>query len=409
MKIKRYSLGLIILFSLIIFLTVFTFLMVNKSQVTTTKAEKIGFPIIEIVTDDNSPITSKDKYKSGKLSFENYTVNCKIRGRGNSSWVFPKKPYIVKFNHEISFLGMPEDDKWVFLANATDNTALRNAYATYLAKNVFDRQSWVPDYRFISLYINGKYEGLYQVYEKISMKKSKMNLPKGSYIVVSNTRESKTWNFRTKICNNGFSIYDPQNESERNALQIQEAINNLEKAIYSESKEWKNMIDMDSWIDWYWINEFTTNRDARLKDSCYFYFDSSDNKIHMGPSWDFDISCGNNSYDGCSTPDTFWVKTKGNWFSKLFEDQEFAEKVEQRYHEVHDNLQTSLIWLKAQTESNEMNRSKKYDDRVWRTIGHYQWPHATGWQYRKTYQQECEYLINWVNIRLKWIDSQFNK
>ena len=85
MKIKRYSLGLIILFSLIIFLTVFTFLMVNKSQVTTTKAEKIGFPIIEIVTDDNSPITSKDKYKSGKLSFENYSVNCKIRGRGNSS------------------------------------------------------------------------------------------------------------------------------------------------------------------------------------------------------------------------------------------------------------------------------------------------------------------------------------
>ena len=66
MKIKRYSPRLIILFSLIIVLNVFTFLMINISQVTTTKAEKIGFPIIEIVTDDNSPITSKEKYKTGE-------------------------------------------------------------------------------------------------------------------------------------------------------------------------------------------------------------------------------------------------------------------------------------------------------------------------------------------------------
>ena len=414
MKIRRYSAKTFFLIGIILIMNVFTFIMVNKSRVDVSKAKRIDFPIVLIQTDYNNPITSKDKYLTAKISFENMTLECQIRGRGNSTWENPKKPYLVKFKHNVSFLGMPEDNKWVFLTNATDNTALRNAYGTYLAKNVFDKQKWIPEYRFISLYLNGNYEGLYQVYEKISGKENKLNLDKDDFLVVSNTRESKVYNFRSEICNNGFSIYDPRNPSGKNANKIIDKVNALEKVIFSEDFKnsetgYRSIIDLDSWIDWYWINEFTTNRDARLKDSCYFYFNSSDNKFYMGPSWDFDISCGNNSYEGCSTPDTFWVRTEGNWFKRLFEDEYFEQKVKERYFEVHQKLEESIVWLEEQTKNRNIQLAKKYDDRVWRTIGHFQWPHATGWATRRTYEAECDYLLTWVKDRITFIDKELNK
>lgn len=62
------------------------------------------------------------------------------------------------------------------------------------------------------------------------------------------------------------------------------------------------MIDENSVIDWYIVNEFTKNNDAIFFSSVYIYYNPEDQKLHFGPNWDFDISCGNINYNGCDNP-----------------------------------------------------------------------------------------------------------
>ena len=66
-------------------------------------------------------------------------TNDYIRGRGNSSWYYDKKPYNLYLYQSASLLEMDEATEWVLIANASDNTNLRN-------KLIFGSfSSWVND------------------------------------------------------------------------------------------------------------------------------------------------------------------------------------------------------------------------------------------------------------------------
>ena len=86
-------------------------------------------PVILIDTENDADITSKEQYINGELTFIGkdyndpyYKKEIKIRGRGNSTWKQPKKPFQIKFDKKVSFFDMKEDKKWVLLANYLDKT-----------------------------------------------------------------------------------------------------------------------------------------------------------------------------------------------------------------------------------------------------------------------------------------------
>lgn len=384
-----------------------------ESEVTVEKAEAAGLPILFIETEHRQPVKSKETYIDAVIKIGLTEATAKIRGRGNSTWEQAKKPYLLKLDSPQEILGMKSARKWVLLANNTDNTHLRNAFATYLARNVFTHQAYIPDYRFVSLFMNGKYDGIYQIYEKIEISENRLDIePNGSFCVVTNTRDSREVNFRTKLKNVGFSLYDPDEPSKKQAEHEIAYINHVEEVLFSDSFKnpadgYRSLIDMDSFIDWYWINEFTTNRDARMRDSCYFFYNAADGKLHAGPIWDFDISCGNNSYPDNVTTGGYWIRTKADWFARLFEDEFFKERVEKRYHEARPLLGDATEWISETAES--LRKAAEYNNNTWRTIGRFNWPHATGWQSRKTYNDEVQYFIEWVESRIKWLDNDIVK
>lgn len=411
MKFPRYSLNFIFSSLTLAIIITLSFWFSAKNDITDSRVQKnSSVPVMYIDTEFGKPLKTKFRNTDVKIEFKGITGNGRLRCRGNSTYLQPKKPYLLKLSEDADLLQNGKaGKKWVLLSNGTDNTSLRNAYATYLAKNVFTNLRWTPDFCYINLFLNGKFQGVYQLYEKIEMQQNRLNLPEESFIVVTNTRATKTYNFRSKICNTGFSLYDPDEEqSESEAQKKIDYINQIEQILFDENfadpvNGWRKYIAEEDLIDWYWLNEFTTNRDARMRDSCFMFYDSSDGLLHFGPAWDFDISCGNNDYEENYTVENYWIRTKSAWFRRLFEDDLFCKKVKQRWMECEPLIQDSYQWL-SQTKK-FINKSMDYDNRIWHTIGHYQWPHAHGWMYRRTYDDEYSYFINWLNSRAEWLNA----
>ena len=132
-----------------------------------------NIPVVYITTKNSAPIVDKKNYVSGSIKIidseklysdvEVFTADMGIRGRGNSTWSFPKKPWKVKLNSKASLLGMPADKEWALLANYADRTLIRNIVAMKLSE--ICGFSWTPRMRSVEVFLNGKYQGVYTLCE----------------------------------------------------------------------------------------------------------------------------------------------------------------------------------------------------------------------------------------------------
>ena len=130
-----------------------------------------GLPIIYLTTE--SPVVSKEEYVNGTFRLEGGReydsvdeMAMKIRGRGNSTWfVHPKKPYQMKLESKRDLFGMLEDKKWLFLAEYSDKTLVRNHLAFALGERTTLR--WTPSGHFAEVLVNGEHDGFYHITEKV--------------------------------------------------------------------------------------------------------------------------------------------------------------------------------------------------------------------------------------------------
>ncbi len=130
---------------------------------------------IRIETDEHRPVVDKDNYIAASFQVsgpaqaqaqepEGSALSMKIRGRGNTTWDMPKRPYLLKFDDKVSVLGMSANKKLVLLANYSDNSMLRSALAFCTARLM--GMAYTPQDRFVELTLNGDYLGLYQITNK---------------------------------------------------------------------------------------------------------------------------------------------------------------------------------------------------------------------------------------------------
>src|SRR5574344_2137878 len=110
---------------------------VPKDTVVVTKTDSFAVSKINITTDGGKAITGKESsdYVTCSVSVTsdtkdwNYSGTGKIRGRGNSTWLwYPKKPYRIKLDKKASILGLGEDKDWVLLANYRDPTNMMTTF-----------------------------------------------------------------------------------------------------------------------------------------------------------------------------------------------------------------------------------------------------------------------------------------
>lgn len=153
----------------------------NGEEVSRDKAYFSRLPVIYINTDDGLGITSKDEYKPAVMSIQNnteadtamYDGVIKIKGRGNTSWNWPKKPYRIKLDKKTDLFGMGKNKNWVLLANYLDESLLRNTTAAQISKEMGLE---TMDTVWTDVVLNGEYVGNYQLCEQIRIDSTRMDI-----------------------------------------------------------------------------------------------------------------------------------------------------------------------------------------------------------------------------------------
>lgn len=419
-----------------------------------------GLPTLYLNTEVPTASITKEEYVFGdfKLVTEEFGTteysfsktdgaekNEGIKGRGNTTWTMPKKGYAIKFDKKQSFFGLPKAKKWCIIANYSDKTLLRNKLASIMGNEIFNAE-WNPTFYNVDVVMNGEYRGNYIFCERDNIASGRIDVQDisdveknitqnklnkiddvngdeikdikdgGFLIEVEGTEgRAKENDFYFPSTKGGrfFCLKDPDELSETETKEwIKTVVLNAESILYGENftdeeNGWRKYIDEDSVIDWYIINEFTKNNDAVFFSSVYMYYNPVDAKLHLGPIWDFDISCGNINYNGCDESNGFWIKT-AIWISRMFDDPLFIFNLQERWNEKKIDLY-SLVNSELESLSDRNKLSAKYNFKVWQILGTYVWPNAAGYANRTTYQSEVDYLYNWLNNRYEWFDTAINE
>ena len=378
-----------------------------------------GLPILYIDT-NGIAIDSKEDYVEGVASIiggENYPdlveAEMKIKGRGNSTWwqggVWGKKPYQIKFDDKTEVLNIPKDKKWVLLAELSDKSLIRNKISREMGD--ISRFDYVPKAEYVELFINDQHAGTYLIGQKVEESKNRVNIGDKGYLIEidqTNRIDEDDVYFTTdgwsKFPSNLFNIKEPSlelNSSEYNL--IKNHIIDFEEALFGDNFTdadlgYRAFIDLDSFIDWYLINEICKNQDAATYSSIYFNYIPGE-KIKMGPLWDFDLAYGNVDYSNATYPEGFHIKSNP-WYKRMFEDPYFNSLVKDRFLYYETNLDMLLNKIDLIEKYLEKSQQKNFE--IWPILGQYVWPNPV---YYDTHHEEVEHLKDWIEQRMTWLKT----
>lgn len=293
--------------------------------------------------------------QANRLSDEpSLSEQCLLHVRGNSSRLFIKKSYALKFtdaeglDKDVPLLGMSKSESWALYGPCLDKTLLRNYLSFGLAGEFMGQ--YVPQTRFCELFIDGEYQGLYLLMETAKVEDGRIELTKSdprsaqtSWMVEIEPAEADdvptdTFLSYTLRQNNPTCIEYPGelNLTSAQAASVEEEISAFEKALYSYDYDiaqygYWNYIDVESFVDYYIMSEFVMNLDYGSR-STYLYKDLR-GKITIGPVWDFN-NCYGNFWDEPATEGFYIVERQ--WYYMLCKDERFTQKVIDRYRELRE-------------------------------------------------------------------------
>lgn len=330
----------------------------------------------------------------------------KIKGRGNTTWELPKKPYKIKFDEKTSLLGEPADKEWVLLANYTDKTALRNETAFDMGR--ISNLDYTNRTHFVEVILNGVYNGTYQLGEQLKISKDRVNVGDDGYLLEIDAKAAADdITFKVAHIEQPINIKEPELKFEEDAYNyVVQYLERADASLFSENftdpiNGYRKYLDVESFVDWYLINEITKNNDARFYSSCYMNL-SHDGKLKMGPLWDYDIAFGNVNYNGNDSPEGFWI-LRVPWYNRLFQDTAFVQKVKERFDYFYNNR--DKIYSKINDNANYLKYSIIENNNKWGTLYNYTWPNNTIWG---SYQNEIQSMKIWIEKRFEWLNEQFS-
>lgn len=387
-----------------------------------------NIPVVHIKTDGGAGIYDKKNYVQGSITIDDpeclysdvksFTARMGIRGRGNSTWGWPKKPWKVKLEEKASLLGMPADKEWALLANYSDRTLLRNITAMKLSE--ICGFSWTPRMMSVEVYLNDEYQGVYNLCEHKKVSADRVNIDivsetdnsgdavtGGYYLEIEEQQDETTCWWTTMGVPMMFS--DPEEPTSEQLSYVKNLFESFEQALlakdWSESTGYPKYIDVDSFINYYVVQELTKNIDGNLRKSSFITKERG-KKMEMYHLWDFDLTLGNCGYfwDGVGNgPENFWIKLD-KWYPHLFSDPAFVDAVQKRWNELMPQLESIPAFIDEQAFSLEKARKRNFER--WDIRESVDWVKFPS---LGSYEKELEYLKEFYSERLEWLDREINK
>ena len=244
----------------------------------------------------------KENVCYGNVRFDGADNPVSIKGRGNSTWAFPKKPYNItlykKYDYEkkanVEFIDGVKAKKWSLLANHLDNSLIRNKIAMDLAAGLgIGLKS-----RFVDIWMNGEYLGNYLMTPKkdLLVKDGGLmldndHIPEDSdQFTIDGMHDMLFKHNRINIEEIGDDLVEAGYGQEQIERYFNEAFAALTKY---DTEDYQNYFDIDSWAKMFLMVEVAKTYD------CYagnFLMRRDgikpENKLIAGPAWDYDIAFG---------------------------------------------------------------------------------------------------------------------
>jgi hypothetical protein len=384
----------------------------------------------------HDPSGGRNSLDSSHVDFEG-KIGVEIRGQ--SSKQYPKKQYSFELlsddgkDVEASLLGLPADSDWILHAPYSDKTLMRNFLAYHFSNRI---GRYAARTEFVELFLNQTgarkierrhYMGVYLLMERIKRGEHRVNIQPlkpghdgppeitGGYILKI---DKVDWTDRYFLTDWGirFIYVYPKAEQITEAQErwIQNYVNAFENALSDADFDdpengYARYIDIDSFIDYFIINELFKNIDA-YRISAFVHKDR-DGKLRMGPVWDFNISMGNADYYGGWRTDGWIVDAISEyegypipfWWKRLLQDRRWVRRLIERWKALRKSelAASELIAVVNQT-AEYLSEAQTRNFQKWRVLGQYVWPNPE--PYPRTYHEEVERLEKWLTNRLTWMD-----
>ncbi|HEV2711120.1 MAG TPA: CotH kinase family protein [Edaphobacter sp.] len=448
---------------------------VNLSNPTFSPAAgQINLPILNINT-GNVPIDSKTTDVSGTISItsadgsttylpgsDDTDNTATFHVHGNTTAEMPKLPYAMKLGTSVDLLnllgvqcgyvtssGKATCDKsktYILLANYDDKSLLRDWAASYLANAIpygdgsngylseaagsptpsgtSTLMPWAPHSIFVELFLNGQYEGNYQLIEKVNVDSHRVNIPElsesdssgdlsGGYLMEIDHHEDEAYVFLTP---QGVPIgiidpdFSPDPEVSAQTAYINQYVNDAETALFSTNYTdptlgWRAYFDEASLVNFYIVDDVMGNVDGGDFNSSVYLYKTADNPfLYMGPIWDFDISSGNVNYEPIVSPTAPWMQTSV-WYSQFFSDPAFTADVQTQWNTLKKN-DVFTNWISSiQQQSTVLAQSAQNNFTRWPMIGEVVWPNPSA---QANYADSVSAFTDWVNQRISYLDAVLN-
>ncbi|HIZ05305.1 MAG TPA: CotH kinase family protein [Candidatus Phocaeicola gallistercoris] len=394
----------------------------------------IALPKIYINTENEAPILDKENYVNMTVRVEDpgkwYTDGTPfegtggIRGRGNSTWDMPKKPYKFKLDKKANLLGVSTDKEWALLANYSDKTFLRNIVALKISEIVDMR--WTPQSISVDLYLNDEYQGVYALTEHVKVSEERLDLDladkttDGDFLMELDFHYDEGERFKTDIKQLPIMFKDPDELTTEQVEYIKNIFNTAEATLYSDhftdpENGYYQYIDIRSFVQYYIVQELSKNCDGNMRGSCYMAVLKS-GIIEMPMVWDFDIAFGNAKHitteQGADSdgPTGWYIRTCSPWFDQLFKDPVFINEVKKQWNALYPQLaqlpQFVLDEGKRLEKAAERNYGAKWEGGAGWYIHQVMWPN---YEDRGDYNDEINFLYNFIVQRLEWLDYNINQ
>jgi hypothetical protein len=296
--------------------------------------------------------------------FNGYNGQIGIELRGSSSLFFDKKGYSVETrlsngdNNNVPLLGMPQENDWILHGPYSDKSLMRNVLSFHIGRSM---GQYAPRTRWCELVINGEYQGVYVLMEKIKRDNNRVDIARlrpedtegdeltGGYIFsVDRDDEGPTSGWYSPYTDAVFYKYQDPDFDELLPVQKNYIINHFtafEAAMDQNpsAATYEQYLDIPSFVD-YWIATEVFKHIDNYKLSFYMYKrkDSNGGKIHFGPLWDLNLAYGNFDFGQDPGPEGWsytWVNLnilRPFWVLDLSNDPAVQEQINCRWHELRD-------------------------------------------------------------------------
>jgi len=422
-----------------------------------------GVPIVDKTTDISGTITitSADGQTSYLPNSSDSDNTGNFHLHGSSTTDMPKLSYHVKLTTSLDLLNVmglscpyvtsgkakPTCDKsksYILLANYCDKTMLHDWAASALANAIpigngylgspansptptgtSNLMPWAAHSLFVELYLNGVYEGTYQLIEQVKVDSHRVNINElaetdisdditGGYLLEFDQHEDEAFVFFTP---QGLPVgltdpdFTPDPEVPQQTAYISNYVDGAETALFSSkftdpTQGWRAYFDEASAVNFYIVNDLMGNVDGgRFYSSTYMYKDKDNPLLYMGPIWDFDISSGNVNYATIVNPTVPWMQEQSIWYQQWLKDPGFKADLVTQWNALKNNGVFAAWMASIQQQGQSLEQSQANNFSRWPMLGMEVWPNpeAAG-----NYDGEVQYTMNWLQLRFEYLDSVIN-